>query len=236
MIERGGRGLGERVALRARFVYTAGVLALTEPGPAAAGIVVTDENNRSLAHRAHYVGTVSRQEASAEALLAGLRLAEASELAEPIFRVDDPALVDVIRGETASLPAAVAGLAPLLREIASHLPEVRVEVVTAAANPARSVALAPLVDWLPERARRAEDLRVFQVDDSTYQVESASHSGQRYTVRLRAASDASDTEPIACECPDFEYRGLPCKHVLAAARQADMLERLFYPERADRQT
>jgi hypothetical protein len=235
MFDRGSRGLGDRVAQRARYIYTAGVLALTEPGPAAAGVVVADENNRSLAHRAQYVGTVTRHEAAAEALLAGLRLAEASELPEPHFRVDDPTVVEALKAESATLPAGASSLTPLLRELVSHLPNARFEVVSASANPARSVALAPLVDWLPERARRAEDLRVFQTDGSTFEVESASQPGQRYRVRLRRSADSPDADPVSCECADFEYRGIPCKHVLAAARQAGLTERLFYPESAQRE-
>ena len=39
-------------------------------------------------------------------------------------------------------------------------------------------------------------------------------------------------EPVAtCECPDFQNRAIPCKHLLAAAREAGGLEHLFYPDR-----
>src|SRR2546423_14941366 len=55
-----------------RAVYVAGAVALTEPGPAAAGLVVTDERGRVLARRAHYLGRATRLEATARALLTGL--------------------------------------------------------------------------------------------------------------------------------------------------------------------
>ncbi|MBI3971043.1 MAG: SWIM zinc finger family protein [Chloroflexi bacterium] len=114
--ERPFRELGRRAAGRGRHVYVAGALALTEPGPAAAGIVVADEHDRVLAQRAYYLGPMTRSEATAQALLSAARLALAGE-----------------------------------------------------------------------------------------------------------------GEPILCECADFTYRGIPCKHILAVARETGALQRVFYP-------
>ena len=52
---------------------------------------------------------------------------------------------------------------------AFELPGYRVEQVSTIGNLARPVALGPLIDWLPERARRAEDLEVRRVDPQTYE-------------------------------------------------------------------
>ena len=108
----------------------------------------------------------------------------------------------------------------------------RIEAIPSTANPARAVALAPLVEWLPERTRRAEDLQVRSLGGGRYEVQSESQPGQVYHVTLRAPGETGDGEPIQCECADFLYRGIPCKHLLAVARQAGVLERLFYPDRA----
>src|SRR5438067_10671250 len=80
------REFGKRAAGRGRQVYVSGALALTEPGPAAYGIVVTDEHERVLTQRAHYIGNATRTEATAQALLEAMRLAEATGLKAPIFR------------------------------------------------------------------------------------------------------------------------------------------------------
>src|SRR5436305_14526760 len=58
-----------------RAVYVAGGLALTEPGPAAAGLVVADEGGRVLSRRAHYLVRTTRLEARARSLLTGLDVA-----------------------------------------------------------------------------------------------------------------------------------------------------------------
>ena len=94
--------------------------------------------------------------------------------------------------------------------------------VPSANNRARPVALAPLVDWLPERTRRAENLSVRPLGDGLYEVSSESTPGQVYRVNLGPAGQ------VACECADFVHRGIPCKHLLAVARQADAMDRVFY--------
>jgi hypothetical protein len=33
---------------------------------------------------------------------------------------------------------------------------------------------------------------------------------------------------LQCECADFLYRGIPCKHILAVAREANALDKVFY--------
>lgn len=222
--------LSARIAGSARYVYVAGVLALTEPGPAAAGIVVTDRRGRMLAHRAYYLGRATRSGATAQALLAAMRLAVASGLESPVFRTDDAALVEALAHQK-RLPAGAGPLAGALREVGSELPGHRIQLVTPAANRARSVALSPLVDWLPERTRRAEELPVRRVGANEYEIESESHPGEMYRVTLPSVG-ADGNGVISCECADFQYRGIPCKHLLAAAREAGILERLFYADRA----
>src|SRR5919199_5622910 len=90
------REFGKRAAGAGRHVYVSGALALTEPGPAAYGIVATDDHERVLAQRAHYIGNATRAEATAQALLEAMRLAEASGLKAPIFRIDDAVLADAL--------------------------------------------------------------------------------------------------------------------------------------------
>ena len=225
------RGLGQRAAGRDRQIYVAGVLALTEPGPAAAGLVVADQRGRMLAHRAHYLGHSTRLQAAAQALLSAMRLAAAAGLESPVFKLEDPRLVQALgRGET--LPDGAAPLTAPLREAAAQVPDHRFELVSAAANLARPVALAPLVEWLPERTRRSERLRVRPAGAHEYEVESESQPGQVYRVVLRPPDAAADGALIQCECADFQYRGIPCKHLLAVAREAGVLQRLFYPQPA----
>jgi hypothetical protein len=174
-----GRELGARAAGPGRIIYCAGAVALTEPGPAAVGIVVTNQRGRMLAQRSHYLGQATRAEASAQAFVAAARLAVTGGLETPIFRTDD-------------------------------------------------AALAPLVDWLPERTRRAENLSVRPVGDGVYEVSSESTPGQVYRVTLGPVGSAQPAAQIACECADFVNRGIPCKHLLAVAREAGAMDRIFY--------
>src|SRR5919201_4960115 len=92
------RDASGRLAGPGRWVYVASALALTEPGPAAAGIVVTDEKGRVLAHRAQYLGRAGRSEATARALLAAMQFAIASHMQSPVFKIEDPALAEAIGG------------------------------------------------------------------------------------------------------------------------------------------
>jgi hypothetical protein len=209
----------------ARYVYSAAVFALTDPGPAAIGLVLTDRRGRALAHRAQYLGPANRAEAAAQALLVAARFAASHNLVQPIFRVDDPGLQAAL---AAAPESTETGALAELREMLAQLPGGRVELVSSAANPARSVAAAPLVDWLPERTRRAEDLKVRRLDQQTFEVESESRAGQSYRVQLGEAGEGGETV-ASCECPDFQNRAIPCKHLLAAARAAGGLEHLFYP-------
>lgn len=228
-MERPLRGLAQRAVGAGRRVYVAGGLALTEPGPAAAGLVVADAQDRVLAQRAHYLGYTTRAEATAQALLTAARLALVGGLESPVFRVDVPGLVEALTGGGASGPhfEGSAALLTALRDALAQLPGHRLEVVAPSANLARAVALAPLVDWLPERTRRAEELQVQSLGGHVYAVESASAPGQVYRVTLRPPDAPSEGDPIQCECADFLYRGIPCKHLLAVARETGALERLF---------
>src|SRR5919199_844499 len=97
MGDRPMRELGKRAAGPGRHVHAAGALALTEPGPAAAGIVIADERGRPLSQRSHYLGQATRAQAAAEALLAAARLALQGGLVAPIFHVDDQALAGALR-------------------------------------------------------------------------------------------------------------------------------------------
>jgi len=44
----------------------------------------------------------------------------------------------------------------------------------------------------------------------------------------------AEGEGMRCECPDNQYRGVPCKHLLMVAAPDRRRERLFYPEQAGR--
>src|SRR5919202_5555616 len=178
-------------------VYVAGAVALTEPGPAAAGLVVTDDAGRMLAHRAHYLGRATRVEASARALLTGLYLALDEAMLAPTLRVDEPALVDALEQRGAA-PAGTEGLLDQIRAVRARLGAHGLETIRPSANLARPIALAPLVEWLPERTRRAERLRVSRVGVHTYEVASETQPGQTYRVWLRRP-DGVD-EPFHCEC------------------------------------
>ena len=222
MIEKPMREPSERLAGPGRQIYLAGAVALIEPGPAAAGLVVTDERGRMLAHRSQYLGHATRLEATVQAVLSALHLAVDGGMEAPVFKLEDAALVLGLRGDR-DLPPPVAGLAGTIRDLLAQLPGHRVEQIPAAANEARPVALAPLVDWLPERARRAEDLQIRPAGADAYEVESARQPGQVYRITITPKGD----EP-SCQCADFEYRGIPCKHLLAVARETGLLDQLFY--------
>ncbi|GEM_PF-4651898 len=208
-----------------RQVFVAGVVALTEPGPAAAGIVVMAPDGHTISRRAHYLGTLSRPEAEAQALLAALRLASALELQAPVFHVEDAALIEALQQPRP--PWEPIPLLEALREAAAALPGYRLELISPNSNPARAAALEPLLDWLPERTRRAEELRVRPLGGQVYEVESASQPDQVYRVTLPGPGG----QPMACECPDFQYRAIPCKHLMAVARQTGDLQRLFASDR-----
>jgi hypothetical protein len=214
-------------------VYSAGALALTEPGPAAAGVVVADARGRALAQRSHYLGNATRSEAAAQALLTAARLAVTSGLEAPVFRIDDGALSDALH-RRGRLPGKAAALVPAIRETLEQLPGYSVEVVPTAANVARAAALTPLVDWLPDRTRRSERMRVRELGDHTYEVHSASQPDQVYHVRLVPPGESGDGVTMSCECADFVYRGIPCKHLLAVAREIGAYDRLFHPDQPGR--
>jgi hypothetical protein len=214
------RELGGRAAGNGRIVYCAGAVALTEPGPAAVGLVVTNQRGRMLAQRSHYLGQASRSEASAQALAAAARMAVSGGLEEPTFRIDDVEIARALQSQDAPLPGKADAFGPEIRAYLDGLPGHTVEFVTAKENRARAVALAPLIDWLPERTRRAENLDVQDLGDGRYSVSSERTAGQSYNVTLTP-------EQIACECGDFTHRGIPCKHLLAAAREADALDRVL---------
>jgi hypothetical protein len=229
--ERTMRELGRGVPGPGRQIDVAGVVALTDPGPAAAGIVVTDGMGRRLAHRAHYLGTTSRRDATAQALLGAVRLAREGGLVAPILRVDDPELAAALQAGSRAGAAELPELQEL-RENLAGLPGYHLETIAPGVNRARAVALTPLIDWLPERTRRAEGLRVRPVGDGRYEVESESEPGRVYHVTLRSAPPAGvgeDAELISCECADFLYRGIPCKHLFAVARETGDFDSLFYP-------
>src|SRR3954469_4335034 len=102
MTDRPMRDVGRRAAGAGRHVYAAGALALTEPGPAAAGIVIADERGRPLSQRSHYLGQATRAEATAQALLAAAQLALQGGLDAPSFHVDDQALASALRDQPSS--------------------------------------------------------------------------------------------------------------------------------------
>jgi hypothetical protein len=222
-----GRELGARATGPGRVIYCAGALALTEPGPAAVGIVVANQRGRMLAQRSHYLGQATRAEASAQAFLSAARLAVTGGLETPIFRIDDAALVRALQSDE-PYPGKTAGLLTETRAYLDGLPGHRIEVVPAASNRARAIALAPLVDWLPERTRRSENLSVRPIGNGIYEVSSESTPGQVYRVTLGPVGSAQQAAEIACECADFVHRGIPCKHLLAVARETDAMNRVFY--------
>ena len=235
--ERTMRELGRGVAGPGRLIDVAGVVALTDPGPAAAGIVVTDGQGRLLAHRAHYLGTTSRRDAAVQALLGATRLAREGGLVAPVLRVDEPDLAASVQPQSGADAADGADGADLreLRSNLAQLPGYRLETIAPGVNRARAVALAPLIDWLPERTRRAEGLRVRPAGDGRYEVESESEPGRVYHVTLRREPPPgapADAELVACECADFLYRGIPCKHLFAVARETGDFDSLFYPLRS----
>ena len=107
-----------------------------------------------------------------------------------------------------------------------------VELAAPTANPARTVALAPLVLWLPVRTRRAESLAVRELGNGEWEVASEHDPNLVYRVHLPPADQLGEGEQIRCECPDYQYRRIPCKHLLVVAEAAGGRERLFYPEAA----
>src|SRR5215207_9353765 len=139
MTDRPMREVGKRAAGPGRHVYAAGALALTEPGPAAAGIVIADERGRLLSQRSHYLGQTTRAEATAQALLAAVRLALQGNLEAPTFHIDDQALAAALRGGPG--PGEGATVAAL-REVLAQIPGHSIVPVSPARNLARAVALA----------------------------------------------------------------------------------------------
>src|SRR5438093_8324352 len=136
MTDRPMREVGKRAAGPGRHVYAAGAVALTEPGPAAAGIVVADERGRLLSQRSHYLGQTSRAEANVQALLAAARLAAQGNLEAPIFQIDDQVLAGALRGGPGPDDSVTIGE---LREVLAHVPGHTIAPVSPAKNLARAV-------------------------------------------------------------------------------------------------
>jgi len=61
----------------------------------------------------------------------------------------------------------------------------------------------------PLRALKAQGLKPVKISDGLYSVPSGSRAGVAYTV---------DPVEMTCSCPDFQYRGNRCKHLLAVER------------------
>jgi hypothetical protein len=209
-------------------LYVAGALALTDPGPAAAGVFIAGPSGRLVSHRAYYLGYATAREAALRAVLVGVRLARELGLASPRLLVDERWLLQLLRSR-GDVPPDVASLAVEARQITQDMAIVPVPAV---ANPARVLALAPLIQWLPERTRRAERLAVRDLGGGDYEVASESQPGLVYQVHLPPPERVAEGEQIRCECPDFQFRGIPCKHLLMVAETAGGRERLFYPEAA----
>ena len=211
-------------------VYSAGVLALTDPGPAAAGVVFVSPAGRTISQRAYYLGHATQRDAGGRALLAALRLGQSLGVGPLRLFVDSQALLDLVAGRR---PVPVAGepTAGAIISLLEQLPVIGVAAVSPARNPARAVALAPLMQWLPERTRRAHALAVRPVRPGIYEVASETRPDHFYRVHLPKPAAVARGEEIRCECADFQYRGVPCKHLLVAAAYAGAgRERLFYPE------
>src|SRR6266542_1124736 len=170
------RGFGKRAAGAGRRVYVAAVLALTEPGPAGAGIVVTDDRCRVVGQRSSYLGQARRDEATAQALLLALRLSHASGLEAPTILTDDPQLAKALSG--GAWPQSIERFRPAIEQAAQEVGEHTIEIVPVGSNQARPVALIPLVEWLPERTRRAEELSVRPLGNGLFEVQSESNPDQ----------------------------------------------------------
>jgi len=231
MAKRDQRGQHEGIgAVPAFAVYSAGVLALTDPGPAAAGVAVVAPDGPTISQRAYYLGHATQGEAAARALLAALRLSQSLGIAPVRLVVDQPALADLVT-ERHLVAAGDAATASAVLALLAQLPVVGVTIISPARNPARAVALAPLMQWLPERTRRAHALALRTIRPGLYEVASETQPGHFYRVHLPEPAAVARGEAIRCECADFQYRGLPCKHLLVAAAVAGTgRERLFYPE------
>src|SRR5438046_6923641 len=134
MTDRPMREVGKRATGPRLHVYAAGAVALTEPGPAAAGIVIADERGRLLSQRAHYLGQTTRAEATAQALLAAVRLAAQANLEAPTFHVDDHALASALGGGPSPDDAVTI---TELREVLAHIPNYKIVPVSPAKNLAR---------------------------------------------------------------------------------------------------
>ena len=63
---------------------------------------------------------------------------------------------------------------------------------------------------LPERTRKALELKVIEVSDGNYLVRSQDRQTW-YTVVVH------DVHTVSCGCPDARYRDVICKHARAAA-------------------
>lgn len=210
-------------------VYAAASLALTDPGPAAAGVYIVDAEGQIISHRSYYLGHARAEEAALRGAIAALRLVETLGLERPHFFVDERWLADLLRG-AGDLPERLGAYRDDWQEALGGVGEIEVSMVSADANPARTVALAPLVKWLPERTRRAERLAVSPLGGGLYEVSSERQPGLVYRVSLPSTEAVAQGEHIGCECPDYQYRGIPCKHLLVVAQLAGERERLFYPD------
>lgn len=212
-------------------VYVAASLALTDPGPSAAGVYVVDSRGRLISHRAYYLGFAGAAEAGVRAAIAALRLCRQLDLARPEMVVDDRWLFHLLRGRV-DLPAELAEYAPTWRDLRAATADLSTSLVKPEHNPARTVALAPLVKWLPERTRRAEGLSVRTIAEGVYEVASERQPELVYRVHFPPSAALAAGEHVGCECPDYRHRGIPCKHLLVVAQLTGGRERLFYPETA----
>src|SRR5438094_172524 len=82
-----------------------------------------DERGRLLSQRAHYLGQTTRAEATAQALLAAVRLAAQANLEAPTFHVDDHALASALGGGPSPDDAVTI---TELREVLAHIPNYKI--------------------------------------------------------------------------------------------------------------
>lgn len=64
---------------------------------------------------------------------------------------------------------------------------------------------------LPQRTKRALDLKVAPVSDGHWTVQSGSDPDKWYDVFIDGIDE------YECDCPDYQHRGAVCKHIRASA-------------------
>jgi len=173
--------------VRKLFVYVSGV-SRGNPGEAAVGIVLTDEQGHLVEEAAQLIGRATAPVAEYKALIEGVRRAAAYSPDETVFLTDSPAVANQINGISQPREPHLQYLNQLALELLGKLGSWRVNYVDREANgSAHRLAERAFRQRVMSERERTRAIRDIEASLQTLSLEQL-HKLQGFIQRLRASS------------------------------------------------